>query len=33
MGDEVKVGLVLAGTCIGLALIVDWVVRILQAPE
>jgi hypothetical protein len=32
LSDEVRVGLALAATCIGLALVVDWVVRVLQAP-
>ncbi len=33
MRDEVRVGLALAATCIGLALIVDWVITVLQKDD
>lgn len=33
MGKEARVGLVLGGTCIALALIVDWVIGVLQRGE
>lgn len=30
MGKEARVGLVLGATCIALALIVEWTIRVLQ---
>ncbi|MGH9073980.1 MAG: hypothetical protein ACRDZQ_07640 [Acidimicrobiales bacterium] len=33
MGNEARIGMVLGGTCIALALIVDWVIRVLQEDE
>lgn len=33
MDSEARVGLVLGGTCIALALIVDWVIHVLQQGE
>ena len=33
MGHEARVGLALGGACIGLALLVDWVIRHLGEAE
>lgn len=32
MGNEARVGLVLAGVCVGLALVVEWAIRHLDEP-
>lgn len=33
MDKEARVGLALGGACIGLALLVDWAIRMLQEVE